>query len=289
MKFSLRQMEVFEAVARLGSVSAAAGEVALSQSAASLAVQDLERALNVPLFNRHRKQLTLNENGRRLLPQAKTLLAQAREIEQEGEDLSGVLRIATTGIISGYALPVICGRFLAAHPDVQIKLTILPEPEIIEGVENMVHDLGFIEGITMRHMLTVEPWLEDEMVVIAAPNHWACGRRVRMTDLGRERWFLHPIGAPSRHVFTNAHSSALAPGAICFETSSTEAIKRAAAAGHGLGCLSRRAVDEELRNGRLVALDVARFRLRRQFSAIARRDVYQGRLMKRFLAETRAD
>src|SRR5438067_13369729 len=101
MRISLRQVAVFDAVARTGSVSRGALEVALSQSAASMALKELEDALGVVLFHRHGRKLSLNENGRRLQPMARSLLTQAREIERisPGEDLSGVLRIAACDCI----------------------------------------------------------------------------------------------------------------------------------------------------------------------------------------------
>ena len=80
MRISLRQLAVFEAVARHESVSRGADDVAISQSAASMAIKELEESLGITLFHRQGRKLTINENGRRLQPMARSLLARAREI-----------------------------------------------------------------------------------------------------------------------------------------------------------------------------------------------------------------
>lgn len=290
MKITLRQLTVFEAVARLGSVSAAAENISLSQSAASLSVQDLERALGVKLFHRHRKKLTLNENGRRLQPQATNILRLAMEIEgnRTNSALSGTIRLATTDSIGTYLLPQICAQFLASYPQVQVKLTVTSEPEIIELVESMVFDLGFIEGVSMRHSLLVEPWVQDDLVVIASPDHWAAKQRIEVAQLKGESWFLLPIGSPTRHAFTQPYAKLLGAATISFECNSPEVIKRAVQAGQGIACLPRLAVADEMYRGTLTELAIKGFQLPRQFNIISRNDIYQGNIHAAFVKHARA-
>ncbi len=288
MKITLKQLAVFDAAARLGSVSAAAGEVHVTQSAASLALQDLERALGVQLFHRHRRNLTLNENGRRLQPKARSTLMLIAEIEGEsGGGLSGVLRVAASPTIGNYLMPRICADFLDAHPGVQVKLVIANEPEIIEQVENLVFDLGFVEGVSMRHMLMVEPLVGDSLAIVANPAHWAVGKRLNMAQLERESWYLQSIGASARHAFTGPYSWLLGSGSITFETNSIEAIKGAVVAGEGIGCLSRLAVAEELRRGQLAELTVRGFNIQRSFYMISHKGVYEGGVHTAFVEQAR--
>ena len=290
MKITFRQLAVFDAVARHENVSMAAQEVHLSQSATSLALQDLERALGASLFHRHKKRLALNENGRRLQPQVRNVLELGREIEgaDAGPGAIGVIRAAATSTIANYLLPPICENFLAANPNVRLKLSVIPEPMIIDQVENLAIDIGFIEGVSMRHTLTVEPWIRDELVVVASPRHWAAGKRVSMKTLSRERWYLQPIGATARHVFLQPYSDLFGTESIVFETNSIEAIKAAVANGNGLSCLSRVSVASELASTRLVQLAVTGFRLNRTFNIIYRKDLYHGTLHERFLEQTRS-
>lgn len=290
MKITFRQLAVFDAVARHENVSMAAQEVHLSQSAASLALQDLERTLGVALFHRHKKRLALNENGRRLQPQVRNVLEIGREIEgaDVGAGAIGVIRAAATPTIANYLLPPICERFLAANPNVRLKLDVIPEPVIIEQVENLAIDIGFIEGVSMRHTLTVEPWARDELVIVASPHHRAAGKRVSMKALSRERWYLQPIGATARHVFLQPYSELFGTESIVFETNSIEAIKAAVADGNGLSCLSRMSVKDELATHRLVQLKPSGFRLHRTFNIIYRKDLYHGTLHGHFLEQARS-
>ena len=287
MKITLRQLAVFDAVARLASVSGAAREVHLSQSAASLALQELERNLGGELFHRHRRKLALNENGRRLQPLVRSVLTLGHEIEGTEGSLSGVLRIAASPTIGNYVMPEICARFLAANPNVQLKLTVADEPAIIESTEDLAFDIGFIEGTSMRHMLMVEPWLTDELLVVASPSHWAAARPIAMSDLSNESWYLQPIGAATRHHFTQPYSALLGSHTIRFESNSIESIIRAVEAGSGVACLSRIAVADELRRRRLTSLCVKAFQITRTFKMIYRRDVYKGRAHAAFLEEAR--
>lgn len=290
MKVRLRQLAVFDAIARLGTVSAASKAVHLSQSAASLALQELEKSLGAQLFNRSRRKLVLNENGRRLQPRARSVLALVRELEDDldVERLSGVIHVAASPTIGNYILPAICARFLEAHPEVRIDLTVANEPEIINQVDSLTFDIGFIEGVSMRHALRVEPWIYDSLSIIVGPRHWAAGRTITMSRLRKERWYLQSIGASTRHAFTNPYSWLLGSEAISFETNSVEAIKGAVASGLGIGCLSRFAVEDELACGRLREAHVRGFRISRSFNIIAHKHVYKGGAYDAFLRYARA-
>ena len=122
MKFSLRQAEVFVAVARSGTVSAAAEQLSLSQSAASSALSDMERQFDCLLFDRVGKSLRLNSLGEQVLPRAVELLDRAREIEDllAGRAGLGPLRIGATLTIGNYLGPLIVADLLRRHPEARI-------------------------------------------------------------------------------------------------------------------------------------------------------------------------
>jgi DNA-binding transcriptional LysR family regulator len=225
-------------VARLGSVSKAAEEVHLSQSATTLALQDLERSLDVSLFYRHQRKVTLNENGRRLQPQARSMLTLAREIEGDGDVAAGgVLHVAASPVIGNYLMPIVCAEFLAAHPKARVKLTVADDPIVIEQVEEMSIDMGFIEGVSFRPTLTVQPWLKDELVFVVSPCHWAADKCVEISQLKSEGWYLTPSGTPTRQQLVQNHPTLLGADWIWFESTSIEAVKASVAAGKGIGCL----------------------------------------------------
>ncbi|ATJ81614.1 LysR family transcriptional regulator [Halomonas beimenensis] len=283
---SFRQLQVFVTVARLGTVSAAAGELCLSQSATSQALSDLERHLGVALFERPGRRLRLNDLGRRLLPRAEELLDGmhafvAAASEPEGE-LRGVLAVSASATVGTYLLPSLAGRFSEAHPAVDLRLRLRNTVEVVTDVLRFEADLGLIEGECREPDLVSEPWCEDRMVVVAAPGHSLAGRE-RLDDetLARAGWILREPGSGTREVFERAMRSRGAPPQVRMELGQHEAIKQAVRAGLGLGCLSELSVAGELERGELVALDTG-LGLSRTFSLVWHPDRYRSPLWQAF-------
>ncbi|HXC40121.1 MAG TPA: LysR substrate-binding domain-containing protein [Burkholderiales bacterium] len=286
MKITLRQMTVFDAVARLGSVSEAAREVALTQSAASMALRDLERNLGVELFHRHRKRLLLNDNGRRLRPKMRSVLLEARDIEVTAEsgEAGGALAIGASTTIGNYLMPRICSGFMRDHPGVSVALTVMPAREIINRVDDMALDLGFVESPLLRPTLRIQRWMDDELVVFCAPSHRLAGRKaIRPRDLAGENWCLQPLTSITRSSFTRVILTHLNTLHIGLETDSVAAIKQAVADGVGIGCQSRLAIAEELRAGTLRELRLLDVDLKRPFNVVSRKDVRQAALASAFV------
>src|ERR1700722_9851485 len=120
LRLTLRQLQIFRVVAESGSTAAAAAPIALSQSATSAAINELERVLELQLFDRVGKRLQLNDNGRTLLPQAMTLLDGAGWIERwalDRESQIGTLRIGASTTIGNYLLPGLLARFRESLPE----------------------------------------------------------------------------------------------------------------------------------------------------------------------------
>jgi len=291
---TLRQLEVFVAVARLGSVSAAARHLSLSQSATSQALSDLERQLGVTLFERPGRRLTLNDMGHRLLPRAERLQEDVAELvaaaEEPDEGLRGSLAISASATIGTYLLPPLAGEFGGKHPGVDLRLRLRNTGEVIADVQRFNADLGLIEGRCHEPGLASESWCDDRMEIVCAPGH-ALARRGRLgdDDLARENWILREPGSGSREVLEAAVLPRLPRLRVRMELGQHEAIKQAVGAGLGLGCLSRLSVQGELARGELVALrhDLP---LTRHFSLVWHPDRYRSPLwqaFKVFLVESR--
>jgi DNA-binding transcriptional LysR family regulator len=290
MKHTLRQLEVFVAVARLGSVSAAADAVALSQSAASMALSEFERQFDCRLFERVGKSLRINPLGEQLLPKAVELLDRAAEIEAllEGRSGLGTLRIGATLTIGNYLATLIVADFLQRHPDARVQLTVHNTATIVEQVAQYELDLGLIEGACRHPHLITQPWVEDELVVFAAPDHPLVGKRkVTPTALLQERWILREPGSGTREVFEQAlRRHRIDPGhlSVRLELEHTEAIKRAVESGLGISCISRLALREAFRRGSLAPIEVAELDLGRRFQFLWHRDKYHTAVLREFLA-----
>jgi DNA-binding transcriptional LysR family regulator len=285
LRFSLKQLEVFVAIAQGGSARNAAERVARSQSAASAALAELEHTLAVQLFDRIGRRLVLNENGRALLPGAAALLNHAAELQALFTDEHAApLRVAASLTVGEYLLPALIASWQQTHRTSLVRLAIANTSEVIAAVVNVDADLGFIEGPQTHPDLLVHPWLADELVVVAAPNHALSQGRASKALLRSATWILRELGSGTRQASDQWLIHHLGQVNVGFELGSTEAIKRLAAAGAGLACLSRHAAADDLLTGRLAELNTGLPPSRRRLAMVLRRDKRLGRATTAFMA-----
>jgi DNA-binding transcriptional LysR family regulator len=283
---SFRQLQVFVAVAKSGTVGAAAQKLNLSQSATSQSLSDLERHLGVALFERLGKRLQLNEVGRRLLPQAERLLDDLERFvetarEPEGE-LQGSLHVAASATIGTYLLPALVGRFSERHPATDVHLRLRNTEEVLNDILRFEADLGLIEGQCTESRVVCEVWRQDEMLIVCSPDHrLAAMGRLTDDDLRNEQWILREPGSGSRAIFEAAVLHRVERLRVRMELSQHEAIKQAVRAGFGLGCMSRLSVSGELARGELIALQTD-LHLTRTFSLVWHPERYRSPLWQAF-------
>lgn len=286
MRFTLRQLEIFVAIARAGSVSAAAGKVALTQSAASTALSELERQTGQRLFDRVGKSLRLNELGRGLLPKAVELLDRAAEIDDLllGHEAIGNLRIGATLTIGNYLATLIVAEFLQRHPAARVSLEVRNTRTLLDALAAHEVDLGLVEGDCRHPELKVVPWIDDELAVFCAPGHPLASRRASITRLLSEPWILREAGSGTRATFDHAFRHHLSQLKVRLELEHTEAIKRAVESGLGIGCISRLALKDAFRRGSLAEVKTPELDLRRTFNFVWHRDKHHGAGLTAFLA-----
>ncbi len=267
MKISLRQMQIFAAVARTENVSRAAEALAMSQSAASSALVDLERQFDNPLFDRVGKSLRLNGSGRGLLPLAEDLLARAAELETylAGGGL-GSLAVGATLTIGNHLATLIVAEYLQRHPESRVDFKVSNTDTVVERLLRFDLDLGLIEGEANEPDLLLEPWLDDALTVFCAPGHpLASAGQADSDALASQSWILREAGSGTRALFDRVIGQAIPGLAIRLQLEHTEAIKRAVESGLGIGCLSRLSLREAFRRGSLVEIKTPQFDLRRHF------------------------
>ncbi len=274
---TLRQLQIFCVVAQTGTTAAAAASIALSQSAASAAVNELEHALGLALFDRIGRRLQLNDNGRALIPTARAVLDGAQSIVRWAADREaqvGNLRIGASTTIGNYLLPAILAGFRRSLDEpgrgrFNLSVAIANTAAIAGQVAAFELDLGLLEGPCHEAALTVQPWCEDELVVVvAATDPLLKGRRRRklsLRELSEATWLLRESGSGTREVIDQLLTPHLSSLRLGVEFGNSEAIKRAVASGLGVTCLSRCIVDDLLRSGALVAPPTELPPLRRPF------------------------
>lgn len=268
MKISLRQLEIFAAIAKTENVSRAAGQLAMSQSAASNALVELEKAYDCPLFDRIGKSLHLNATGKGLLPLAERVLSQARDIESylAGDQL-GPVSLGATLTIGNYLATLIIGDYMREHPGAVVNLQVANTDAIVRRLLNFECDLGLIEGDIGHPDLITETWMDDELVIFCAPdNPLAADGEVSSQRLAREFWILRERGSGTRSQFDRVITPQLGQFNLRLELEHTEAIKRAVESGLGIGCLSRLSLREALRRGSVAEVRAPQFNLKRRFS-----------------------
>lgn len=275
MKLTLRQLEIFRAIALNGSTSDAARRLPLSQSATSAALLELETTLKVSLFDRVGKRLLLNDHGRTLLPAALSLIDGAESVQAAFAAGTGPpvdLRVFASMTIGNYLLPTLIAGFNRANPGAKIDLRVGNSHDVVAAVREFETDLGFIEGPCHESDVQVTPWLDDELVVVAAPDHplARAAKRARLSaeQLSHARWLMREPGSGTRETVEHLLLPHLAQLSSVITMGSPEAIKNAAIEGLGVTCISRYVVAESIAAKRLTQLATRLPKLTRRFTLI---------------------
>ncbi|MDR1076803.1 MAG: LysR family transcriptional regulator [Xanthomonadaceae bacterium] len=278
MHLTLRQLQIFAAIADTGSTTAAGRHISLSQSAVSGALNELEELLGARLFDRPGKRLLLNDSGRALLPQARNLLDLAQRIEwqfgigdaeTDSARIGVRIRLGASTTIGNYLVPDLIAAYLKTQPDTRFDVQIGNSREISTAVARLDVDVGLIEGPCHEPDLRVVPWRTDELAIVCAANHPLAradlSTRRSLRTLRQSRWLLREPGSGTREAVEHALLPHLDHFDSTLQFGSTEAIKQAAAAGLGLTCLSLSAIRDLVTLRRLVVLKTVLPRLTRRF------------------------
>ncbi len=289
MRMTLRQLAVFVAIAQEGTVTRASEAVRLTQSAASMALSDLESGIESPLFDRQGKRLHLNDLGRYLLPQALEILGRAEAFEQaaRGELQAVDIRLGSTLTISDYIMPDLIAGFILQKPDAKLHLQVGNTRQIIEAVSQFQLDLGLIEGSCNVPHLQAVPWRTDELAVCTSPSHPLAQKQqhtpLTLEDFQNIEWIVREEGSGTREVFDNVVLNDFPDAKLRLTLGHNEAILKVVAGGIGVGCVSRLAVEPMIATGQLVILNTPFWMLVRPFFLIVHRQKYQGPGMKSFM------
>ena len=248
----LAQLEAFSEVSRLGNVSRAAAALNVTQPALTARLQGLERELEVKLFVRGARGMTLTDAGRALLPYAQRAIAQVLEGQKAVVDLrsgkTGELFIAAAPAVSTYVLPAILKSFQTSHPRVRIGVRTGHTEEVLEMVLRREVDLGV--GRPIRHPdAELIPVFDDELVLVVSRHHpFAQRDRIRLQELAEERLILFDR-ASSYYELTSSliRQAGVVPESV-IELDNVEAAKKMVIEGLGVSLLPRMALLVELRS-----------------------------------------
>lgn len=261
MAITLTQLTTFLAVIRGGSVTAAADELVVTQPSVSSALAALSRELGCELFERAGRSIRLTDAGEAFAPYAVDvlgLLDKGRAAAQEAAAVAARrLRIAAVTTAAESFVPGLMRQFSERHPDVDLTLVVGNRQQVLELVLSHAADVAITGKPPGEERLVAEPFMENEIVCITAPDDpLAAGRPVGAAALNERAWLLREPGSGTRTL----NEQFLADHGIASRTltlGSNGAIKQAVRAGLGVSLLSRAAVEAELGSGWLAEIALA--------------------------------
>lgn len=243
---TLEQLRIFVAVAEKQHVTQAAGELNLTQSATSAAIAALETRYGIKLFDRIGRGVVLTQTGRDFLIEARAVLARAKAAAQVLDDLAGLKRgsltIAASQTVGNYWLPGRIHAFHAAHPGIDLHLTIANTEQVARAVLQGSADLGFVEGDVNDALLASRKIDGDSLIMVVGAKHpWVSRAKVSPKDLLSTAWVLRERGSGTRSMFEVALRQSgikLSDLQIALELPSNEAVRTAVEAGDAATAIS---------------------------------------------------
>ncbi|MEF3275030.1 MAG: LysR family transcriptional regulator [Chloroflexus sp.] len=274
MSLNLHLLRIFVAVLEHGSFTRAAEALVMSQSAVSRAVQELERQLNTVLLERRARGVAPTAAGLILGEHARRIFAHERLAIEALNELRGLQRgrlaIGASSTIGTYLLPPLLGMYHRQYPGIELFLDIGNTQQVMDHLLAYQIDIAYVEGpVAPDERLQITHWRNDELVVIAAPDH-PLARRPNLTcaDLNDAPFVLREPGSGTREVMEQALTARGITIRPVMELGSTEAVKQAVSAGLGLSVVSLVTLQMDIIAGRLTILRVRDLSIERQLSRV---------------------
>ncbi|WP_299734916.1 LysR substrate-binding domain-containing protein [uncultured Endozoicomonas sp.] len=280
MHITLRQLEIFRAVAQFGRVTGAAESLYISQPAASMALSELEKHLG-PLFDRNQGAgLKMNDAGRALLPKACELIDRAKELEMQfagtGSYKSGLLVMNASSTIGNNLLPKMLSKFSKENQGIRVEMDIDNTRVIEQRILDFKIDLAVVEGTCVHPDIAVTTWLADELVIICRPGHPLANKsNIPLTALSDEFWVLREQGSGTRELFDEMIAPQLNSPKVAMILNRSEAVKQAVSDGVGIACISSLAAKSALDSGHMATIGVIGLNLKRHFYLITHKKKYR--------------
>jgi DNA-binding transcriptional LysR family regulator len=286
---NFHRLRVFYTVARLGSFSRAGDELYTSQPNVSKHIRQLEAELGTALFHRLGGGIELTDAGRAVYRYAQQVFNLTAEMQRTLAELEGLergfLRLGASSTPGLYLLPEMMSVFSRHYPGLEVSLAIGNSSQVVEEALAGKLDLGFVGGFSEGVGLQVQPFVADEVVLIAPSGHRLAGRAdVSPGELAGETFVVREAGSSTRQTMEAVLNALHISPQRTLEMRGCEAVKRAVAAGLGLSFVSSYAIDLELGQRVLSVLRGPGLDLLRQLYMISRKDTRLSRPALAFLA-----
>jgi DNA-binding transcriptional LysR family regulator len=274
MHLTLRQMKVFEAVARLGSYTRAAEELHLTQPAVSMQIKQLEENAGLPLFEQLGKKIYLTQAGQEMQHYCRSIAQQLDEVDKVIAEMKGVKRgrlVIAVASTANYFAARLLATFSQRYPQVTISLDVTNREGLLDHLDANDIDMVIMGRPPEGLDLVAEPFTENPLVVIAAPTHpLVATEHIPLEWLQQETFVVREQGSGTRTAMERFFAEKRVRLSTGMEMSSNEAIKQAVQAGLGLGIVSIHTLQLELETKRLAVLDVEFFPILRHWYVVHR-------------------
>ncbi|HEB98152.1 MAG TPA: LysR family transcriptional regulator [Thiotrichales bacterium] len=286
MNITFRQLRVFGAVARHLSFTRAAEELHLTQPAVSMQVKQLEEVVGLPLFEQIGKKIYLTDAGREMARYGEAVIALLDEAELVFGEMKGLRRgrlHITVASTANYFAPRLLAAFCRQHPEVRVSLDVTNREGLLRALAENTTDLVIMGQPPAELDVEAESFMDNPLVVIAAPDHPLAGRRkIPLEVLAGETFLVREKGSGTRSAMERHFAEHGISLSTPMEMSSSEAIKQGVEAGLGLGLLSLHTLEMELALERVVVLDVESFPIMRHWFVVHRKGKRLSRVAEAF-------
>ena len=285
-------MRVFITVADKKNFSKAAKALSLTQPAVSFQIQTLEQYYQTMLFDRVNRHVKLTAAGELLLDYAVHMNNLQAELERNMQQLTGHVKgellVGASTTIGEYILPYVVGAFKQEYPDVNATIQIMNTNDIAENVNNKSFDLGIIEGpVELTENMESIAFLEDELVLAIPSNHpFATKESITLEELKTLPYITREPGSGSRLIFAQALIDAdfdIEELHMVMELGSTTSIKSAIMGGLGISTISKWAIQDLVKTGKVAALTIEGLTLKRTFNIILNNEKFHSEATGKFL------
>lgn len=268
---TLRQLQVFLAVCAEGGFSRAGERLGLSQPAVSAQIRQLEKVLGHRLVEFIGRTFHLTAEGEAMREAARDVLGRLDSVREELAALDGAVRGTLRMVVvssAQYFAPHLLAAYMAAYPGVDVRMRVANRYTALDRLERNEDDLAIMALVPEERALELLPFLDNELHLVAAPDHGSCGRALELEDLAEERMLVREPGSGLRRALEDELERHRLTLARMLELGSTEALREGVRAGLGVALLPRHAIHRELAAGELVDLDVAGFPIRRSWCLV---------------------
>jgi DNA-binding transcriptional LysR family regulator len=286
---SLHALELFLATVEHGTMTAAAEAEGIAQPAISVHIRNLERFYAMPFVERSGRRVRPTAAGELLALHTRRILGAVDELGYALADLDGLrsgrLVVGASATVAETWLPEVLGRFRRAHPAVDLEVRLGNSEHVLHGVHERSLGFGLIGRPVDDPALLSRPVFEDRLELFAmADSPLAGATELDLADLSNETFVLREPGSATREAVLGCMQAFGFAPAKEVQFGSNEAVKRAVAAGLGVGVLSARTLDVDVRAGDVAIVPCGDWVCRRQFWLVRRTDRILSRADQTFLS-----